>query len=348
MDIRIRWCAALLAITLPSSAACDPPVRPDPIPPGAFLRITGPQSFGPGTTANYKATWHHGNGVTSDVTSLASWSSDPDFISMNPGGIAVGHTRGEAAVVARYEDEVDTWPVVILEPGTFKLTGHVVESGSAFSQGIAGASIEVVAGTGSGLRTMTTDHTGAFALYGVAGDVSLAVTANSYQKQVLAVTVRPAFTSVHVQMSPAEGVAGSLTGRWSLTLQSSGCAQLPPEVRVRNYAADVWHTGQQRLVVKLSGPSLTRSEALIGQVIGDDISIQIPYWPGDVVEFPEYALVEAFGARSLSIHGLIRARLDGATAAGAFEGVLTYVSAPRSVPIPCADPGTVMLRREGL
>ena len=71
-------------------------------------------------------------------------------------------------------------PVLVLERGTFKLSGRIVETGD---RPLEGVSIDVVSGTGAGLRA-TANSLGEYALYGVAGPTQLRVSGNGFTPQV--------------------------------------------------------------------------------------------------------------------------------------------------------------------
>src|ERR1700704_4641889 len=69
-------------------------------------------------------------------------------------------------------------PVLVLEPGTFRISGTVTETGGA----VISAGIEIVSGTGTGLHTTTAQ--GHYALYGAAGDVQLRASRDGFEEQV--------------------------------------------------------------------------------------------------------------------------------------------------------------------
>ena len=74
--------------------------------------------------------------------------------------------------------------MLVLEPGTFKLSGPLSETGVG---ALNGATVEVLSGIGQGLRA--TSNSKGYALYGVAGPVRLRASAEGFTPQVLDVVV---------------------------------------------------------------------------------------------------------------------------------------------------------------
>ena len=98
-------------------------------------------------------------------------------------GIAAPAQRGEALVGA-HAGAVGRLTVLVLEPGTFKLSGPLSETGVG---ALSGATVEVLSGIGQGLRT--TSHSNGYALYGVAGPVRVRASAEGFTPQVLDLVV---------------------------------------------------------------------------------------------------------------------------------------------------------------
>jgi hypothetical protein len=270
---------------------------------------------------------------------------------MRPGGAAVGLKRGEAVIGAKYESLGRTFSVLVLEDGSFKFTGRVAED-LASPVGILGATVEVVSGTGTGLETTTTDFSGNYVLYGVAGDIRLRASAIGYEPTTVDAKVNGGNVSFRgIQLVPATGQPGQLDGRWTLTLTAApSCAGLPDSARSRQFIANISHTGTPRVGVSLSSPSVAISSPLVGQVAGDEITLPIYYWPGDVVDDPFYLLVDSIQPRgALGIHGTLRMTVNGASASGELAGGLEYYpNYPRfNNAMSCDGRMPVTLQREG-
>jgi IPT/TIG domain len=237
------------------------------------IRVSGPASIAPGGTGQFTAIAEYEDGGSADVTATALWSSQPaGFIRFGAAGLAVTLARGETTVTARLQHTSPPLNVTVLEAGTYRLSGTVINSG----QGVASATVEVIDGTGTGLRTIT--PYGAFALYGVAGVVTVRISAVDFEPltQTLAVDgntsrdfeVRPTITPLDV------------AGHWSLTLSASpACsATLAEPLRERRFDADIIQQGP-RLTFTLSGATLIGGDGPIqfeGRVVDRALSLALP------------------------------------------------------------------------
>jgi hypothetical protein len=330
------------------SPACDKgPGAPSPEIP--VFRITGPASVAPGATANYTSELQYRDGRKTDVTASTTWTSvAPEILEIQPSGIALGRSRGETVINAKYEAMGSTFSALVLEDGTLKLTGKVAENTSSLV-GIFGASVEVVSGTGTGLRATTTDYSGSYVLYGVAGDVRLRASADGYEPNTVDATVTKG-SSRNIAIAPIPGGPGRLDGRWTLTLSAAQpCLGFPDAARTRQFTASISHTGTPRVGALLSSPSLMISMPLVGQIVGDELTLPIPYWPGDVVDGPEYLLLEKLPPRVfLGIRGTLRLIVNGSDATGDLDGGFDYYpnSLVSSTRVPCEGRIPATLRRE--
>jgi hypothetical protein len=186
-----------------------PPVGPSPPSRAATgVRIEGPASIAPGASAQYRLIASFDDGSTGDVTSQATWTtSNASVLTVSPGGMVRGTSRGESALSARYSNRTTHVYVLVLEDGTYRVTGRVTESGG----GLSGARVEVVAGTGAGL-TATTGSGGSYALYGLAGTVQIEVVLDGFEKEtrtiVVADTRRPISSCGRQSRRPTSVAAG--------------------------------------------------------------------------------------------------------------------------------------------
>jgi hypothetical protein len=237
----------------------------------------------------------------------------------NPGTVR-GASRGEAALFARNNNLVPTqsWHVyvLVLEDGTFRVTGRVQESGV----GLPGAQVAVVAGTGTGLST-TTGSGGSYALYGLAGEVRIDATLEGFDRASRTFTVTDN-TSADITMRPTI-TPTDLNGTWTMTLTASaGCVPpIPDDARMRRYTAAIDQTGTAvKMDVMAPGLSTYRID---GSVIDRRLTLYLPI--GDfyyaTYGFRYYSLVEQLtSARFLAIGGTARGERTGNSVPGTLSG----------------------------
>jgi hypothetical protein len=147
--------------------------------------VTGPSTIAPGALAQFRAVMTFDDGTTVDVSGGAAWRSSSTSLAIAAGGGATAADPGEAIVLASVEvgpeppnhQQLTSAPVhvLILEPGTHRLTGTV----SAGGLPVVGALIQVAAGVGQGLQAITS-ATGTYAIYGIAADVTIRVSAAGF------------------------------------------------------------------------------------------------------------------------------------------------------------------------
>jgi hypothetical protein len=131
-----------------------------------------------------------------------------------------------------------TADIFVLEPGTYRASGTVLDAGF----GLPGAVVEVLSGTGTGLKVFT-DSRGAFAIYGVSGTIELQASADGFTA-----LKRPAVADSHVAiefaLQPATPVP-NLAGRWTLDVTAApACAgRLPAEAMTASFETTVTQQG---------------------------------------------------------------------------------------------------------
>jgi hypothetical protein len=153
-----------------------------------ILTVNGPTRISPGETATFTAIARYSDGSRQNVTDRVAWmSSYAAVLQPSRPGIFLGVTTGEAQVQARFgTHSAEPQPVLVLPPGTFKLSGAVMDA----SGGIEGVRIEAESGAEQAARkTQTTFLGGKYAFYGVAGIVRLHVSARGYEAQDVTITV---------------------------------------------------------------------------------------------------------------------------------------------------------------
>jgi hypothetical protein len=146
-----------------------------------------------------------------------------------------------------------TQSIVVVPAGTFRLAGDVTGLGSALD----GALVQVTAGIGAGLSSSTIS--GAYRLYGVAGDIQVSVSNTGYVTITQAVTVT-SNTSLHFDLMPVTPPP-DLAGTYTLAITAdpsctmTGDGALPSVARERRYGATISQTGKggPPLKVALSG-----------------------------------------------------------------------------------------------
>ena len=222
-----------------------------------------------------------------------------------------------------------TREVIVVPQNTFRIVGLVTEADAA-SAPVVGARVGVTAGLGAGLFA-TTGEDGRYRLYGVAGDVELRITKDGYQQHAQRYQIAD-HLMVNAQLAlltPRPDVSGTYT----LTIAAADeCrANMPEEVRLRNYTAVLTQRGSQ-LEARLQGSTFAVSAAGRGnwfrgrveptQVVFNLSRFDSSYYGyygnayGDLVE----QLAEA---RYLIVSGLARATASGAGLTGSLDGALT-------------------------
>jgi hypothetical protein len=194
----------------------------------------------PGTTTQYTATGHYSDGTTREMTTGVSWSSFSAPLRHVGGGRFEAFEVGDGRVNANATGRSASLPVLVITPGTFKLSGTIRDSSGTVENVV----IEVTSGTGTGLSTKSTFN-GRYALFGVNGVVGLRASAPGYTTQELQVTV-DSHGVRDVDITPvSEPVA--VSGNWTLIVTtSSACSNTwPAPARRREVAATVTQQGTQ-------------------------------------------------------------------------------------------------------
>ena len=250
----------------PRTPAGPSPTSPAPSPTAAGIRLEGPSSLAPGESAQYRVMLSFVDGTTRDVTTQSTITSawNNDVLRVADAGIVTGGAQGEADLKAHYPagsvtDEgwvfgpgtLESPPlrVLVLEPGSFRVSGVVTESGRP----LPGARVTVASGERSGLQKITSSE-GTYSLYGLAGPTELAVSEEGLQPQVRSILVTDHQT-VDFHLEPLPGY-DSLTGDWTLTFyaaRSCGPA-IPANAASRSFQARMTQRGSQ-LTMDFSSPT---------------------------------------------------------------------------------------------
>jgi hypothetical protein len=320
--------ALAILIALMALATCDdsfPPRPSPPAPPSAppqrtltGVKIEGPASVAPGAAASYRFIASFSDGTTEDLTSQSKWgSSNASVLAIQGPGAVRGANRGEAGLFATYDtggrSPTSQVYVLVLEDGTFRVVGRVDESGGR----LPGAQVEVVSGTGTGIKA-TTDSGGLYALYGLAGEVRLDATLEGFEKASRTITVAQN-TTADITMRPSIPPT-DLNGTWSMTLTASAaCAPEFPQDGTRHYTAEISQTGTAlKLDVKAAGLSSSRID---GFVLDRSLRLYLPSDSSYYSDDSYYFLVEQLApSRFLAIAGTASGKRDGNSVTGTLAG----------------------------
>jgi len=328
----------------------------------------------PGATGQFTAIAERSDGTSEDVTKSATWNiwwtgpdrnhSGPNALSLIAPGMVQGLAPGEAYVNVQLPSQSHTpatsptLSVLVLEPGTFRISGTVTAAGVPEL-----AVIEVVAGVGAGLRTTTGEPAGQFALYGAAGPVELRVSASGFAQQTRRLAVTGDTTS-NFELGLLEAPT-DVSGSWAAVLSAApACrANTPGAAWEREFNLDINQQGTRLSITRVSQSfweSCTVAHGTAteqGRIFGRALSFVIV---GDTYG-NDYSYPCLFDRLSptqwLGLSGLVEGTVTGSivhgtmnTAQGAFDLYETaptatepYGTAPKSI---CHAPDhTLVLRR---
>lgn len=322
---RLAALAMALTLTVPFTGCGDPPNSPSTnvI---VQLNIVGPDSVPPGETRRFTATARLSDGSTRDVSSQAVWRSSNDTIlRMASSGEAAGLERGEAAISAVFERQTATkTSVMVLPPGTFKLTGAV-----RFGQSpVAGAEVTVIGGQGTGLTATTNTDDGQYRLYGVAGEIDIWITSEGFTDAIQHLVVQE-HKSADFQLSSEAGPELA-AGTYTLTITAAdACTELPEPLRVRSYRAVITQE-RERVLVHLSGAEFVQGLTRFGGVAHPTrlVFVLAPAFGGDYMFYaPEvFEVLPSEPPTRLAITGTATATAVDDGYSGTLNGTLQTVT----------------------
>jgi hypothetical protein len=313
-------------------AACDSPrVRSSPLRPGAVLAFTGLELVGPGTvppggTAAFTATVRLADGRRKDVTADGLWhSSAPSVLSIDAAGLAAAHQPGDTHLSVNFGNQRSSREVIVVPTGTYRLSGIVLESGTA-DAAVADALVQVIVGSGAGLST-TTGPDGRYRLYGVTGDTEVQVTKEGYQSRAVRV-VAAGHVTQDIELS-LEQPREDFSGVYALTVTAANSCRdmLPEPIRSRTYTAQLTQNGPY-VDVRLSGAIFAitpagRGDRFRGRVDPDGLSFSLNphiYRYYGYAQYPDIVEQLADGSGYLALDGSVVARGTRARLAGILEG----------------------------
>jgi carboxypeptidase family protein len=351
-----RWLrvAAVIGLTAAACHGKSSPTAPAAQAPRPIVgfptagKIDGPGSIPPDGTAQFRYIASYSDGTSSDLTTTVGWlSRDPTVLTIDRDGRATAVSRGVTDVVATYAGSTSKL-VRVLEDGTFELRGRIVDGSFA----LPGAFVAVTRGIGQGLNA-TTDSAGAYALFGVAGDIELRVSADGYSSATAALTIGTTILAPDIRLQPLAAPA-DFSGVWHMMLSASpSCAQLPADLLVRSYAVTIAQGDSSAATLRIDSPTLQKPLSTFAHVVGTAMTVgllALPdyYYGGN----PTYDLLETLEpGRFLGIDGVARLDSSGGALRGTLNGRLTlytgstnYFGSRRAAACAAADHALVLTR----
>jgi hypothetical protein len=314
----------------PSAAPSQaPPTTPPPAVAVASVRVTGPPRVALGETVRYTATADYSDGSSKDVTETAEWKPSPNQtwlpIYFTGPAVAQGANRGETNVGAYFGGKVGLLHVLVLDAGTFKLTGVV--SGSS-GGGIPDVAVDVVSGTGAGLHSITNGG-GEYVLYGVAGEIRLRASAEGFATQVRDLVVTSDAASDAFALTPIDRPT-DISGFWTMTLAPSpSCREGLPEIaRGRAYQVEFIQEGIG-LKVKTSSPTLQvyNPDENKGTILGSHLRFTF-FGDTDYGDWSSTDLIDHLSpTETLGFDGTVNGTVRGSEIGATMNGDLVYMNA---------------------
>lgn len=309
------------------SAAGGPPS----VPIVSGLRIDGPTSVAPGESPRYAAIAEYSDGSSKDLTATALWFPNATSfpIHFTSPGIAAPARRGDANIVANASGMRATLNVLVLEPGTYKLSGLVSEADVG---PLYGATVEVLSGIGQGLQATSGSH--GYALYGVSGAVRLRASADGFTPQIHEVVVTGNDAADSFALRPIDAPA-DVSGVWTMTVSPSpSCpAGLPDIARGRTYQVQLMQHAT-RLQVKISSPTLQllNPDEHSGTVLGSRVRLQ---FVGDT-DYGEWSTPDLYDhlspTETFGFDGSVDGTVTGSEIRATMNGDLVYWNARTFAP----------------
>jgi hypothetical protein len=317
-----------LACGCATLSGCGTPTQPRVEAVGLVsLDVIGPTSAAPGQTLHYTAMARYSGGSSRDVTALAEWHQTSAAIRFTAPGVALATQSGEGGILASLDSpggrKFGEASVLVLEPGTFKLTGMITEAGGS---GPIGGMVEVLSGTGQGKQSGTSNSR--YALYGVAGRVQLRASVANYIPQVHDVVVTDNGVTDDFALQPLEPPV-DVAGAWTMTLAPSpSCPHgLPAVAHGRSYNVKLIQQGTRLVQVDISSPTLEVKEpsGISGWVSGPRLSLDFSALLDDFTGNVSTNLFDHLSRTdTLSIAGLVEGIVSGSPVAATLNGTLRY------------------------
>ena len=314
----IAIASVVIVVAVLPSCGSNSPTNPSHL---ISVRLIGASTIAPGASAQFSLLAVFSPNSTTDVSTTAQWhSSDTSILTVSPAGLASAIRSGDVTVSATYGGFPSSLAVVVVPAGTFRLSGEV----AGFAVALGGASVQVTAGVGTGLST-STDSSGLYRLYGVAGPIQVTVSKDAYVTDTRAVNVTGNSNYLDFDLAPVNAprsVAGSYT--FIITADpacaSTGTGALPDIARSRQYMATITETEGQLQVTLSGGQLVPYMNGFFGTLAADGgITFDVT---GYYYNTPAVAEVLAGTGQVYVLQGLITATRSSNDIVGAFKGTI--------------------------
>jgi hypothetical protein len=317
------------------------------------LRVEGPSTIAPGAPTQYRAVASFTDGSSEDVTTSASWtmaSTSPlsleDTLLVGQGGVVTGGSPGEADLVAslsapgsgREDPQLGRLRVVVLSPGTFRLSGRVTEAETGAP---LHAQVTILSGTGAGQRALAMETDGSYAVFGVAGRVTAQASEESFEPQTRTITVTDHHT-LDFSLGPLSGY-DAVTGDWRLTIRAAAScgSDIQENAATRTFQANLQQRGSA-ISLTITSPT-TVTDTTIGPFGGIGparVDFYLQKMPDETP--PRFVLLDRLSTNQfLGIAGAGRGVRTGTRVEGTLSGEFSTYEAGGAT---YRAPGTILVR----
>jgi hypothetical protein len=305
------------------------------------VSIVGPAEVAPGSITQFTATGAFSDGSSGDVTAEVTWISVDSAMRHVGSGRFEALRVGDSRVGGNFSGRSISKAVIVVPAGTFKLSGFIRDNTGAVSD----ADVEVVSGTGTGLRAKSAFN-GAYALYGVEGQVQVRVSMPGYLTQELSVTVS-SHTARDVSIV-TDGETAIISGEWTLTVSTSGaCSETwPADVRRREVGARITQQGTRLTINFLNVTNFVYETT--GRIAGAAFSMTLYY--DDY--YLDWGLMQRVSPTDwVGVNGEFRGTVNGPSIQGTLTGIFHYyltnasAQGPGGNPRSCPADSTFAFRR---
>jgi Carboxypeptidase regulatory-like domain len=329
---------SLVIVVMGLIMACDEPGSKNPtrptVSPFQAIQVIGPDSVGPGQSAQFVANIRQLDGNTKAATAVPNlrWrSSNTSVLVVNTSGLVTAGQagRGEAVITADIAPQGTirgTREVVVQPEGTYRIVGQVREA-DAPTVPIVGARVEVV----SGSNVTFTDSGGNYRLYGVPPQANIRISAAGYEVMDQSVELT-ANTTRNFGLN-VNGTRLVLNGPYTISVDTvTPCTAMSASLQHRSYEAMLTTTGTT-VDVQLTEPrfrinSTARGNRFSGRVLGGGATFTLEYYYSYYYSYygpPGYPnLVERLGDNTfLVVEGNATTTGTAAALTGVLNGDIT-------------------------
>jgi hypothetical protein len=304
------------------------------------------------SVAQFTAIGTLADGSTADLTTAASWKSSRISVlqpTAKPGEMQAG-TSGDVVVTATVGGVTAEAAVLVIEPGTFKLSGVVKDI--ATRQGLSGVRVRMMPAQ----RDVHTDLAGRYTQYDAVGTVQLTASAAGFITQTESVEVRGP-SQYDLELRP-EVTPAQFSGNWTLTVSASPSCRdrLPPVARDRTYNTTV-NQQSARVTIRVTDASVeymcnVEREARLDATLSGDLLDFVIAGDTDYGDFVSACFVDrSIPGDSIGISAWGRGTVTASEVRITMSGAIQYLgNSTRSTgPILCrADDHVATFRRRSL